>query len=64
MITGCPTCCAPLAVSAEVTVERVLRLVGRSPGRHTPMAQSNLGVMYKNGTGVPQDHRCYRISCR
>ena len=65
-IAACPTCRAPLAVSDESTVERLLRLVGRSPGRHTPVAQSNLGAMYQNGTGVPQDHteaaRLYQLA--
>ena len=65
-IAGCPTCRAPLTVSDVVKVERLLRLVGRSPGRHTPVAQLNLGMMYKDGTGVPQDHteavRLYRLA--
>ena len=46
-VANCPTCRAPFAVAAEVEVARLLRLVGRSPGRHTPVAQCNLGVMYK-----------------
>ena len=28
----------------------------RSPGRHTPVAQLNLGATYENGRGVKQDH--------
>ena len=54
-IAACPTCRAPGDVSDEVNIERLVRLVGRSSGRHTPVAQVNLGMMYKNGTGVPQD---------
>ena len=53
---NCPTCRAPFAVAAEVKVARLLRLVGRSPGRHTPVARYNLGMMYAKGTGVPQDY--------
>jgi len=64
-IADCLTCRAPFVVAARVKVERLLRLVGRSPGRHTPMAQVNLGWMYANGTGVPQDYteavRLYRL---
>ena len=55
-VENCPTCRAPFAVSAEVRVERLLGLVARSPGRHTPVAQFNLGVMYANGTGVSQSY--------
>ena len=29
----------------------------RSPGRHTPAAQYNLGIMYDNGTGIGQDYK-------
>ena len=66
-IKDCPTCRAPFAVAAEVGVERLLRLLGRSPGRHTPVAQSNLGFMfYQKGTGVLQDYteavRLYRLA--
>ena len=43
-----------------------MRLVGRSPGRHTPVAQCNLASTYKDGDGVPQDHaeavRWYRLA--
>ena len=31
-VENCPTCRAPFAVAAGVAVERLLRLVGRSPG--------------------------------
>ena len=55
-LAGCPTCRAPIAVAAEVKVERLLRLVGRSPGRHTPGAQNCLGYAYANGEGVAQNH--------
>ena len=67
-LANCPTCRAPSVVLGnEVSVERLLRLVARSPGRHTPRAQSELGALYENGTGVvPQDHtealRLYRLA--
>ena len=54
-IDTCPTCRAPIEAPAEVLVKRLLRLVARQPGRHTPVAQANLGVMHANGTGVVQD---------
>ena len=35
-------------------------------GRYTPVAQGNLGLMHKNGSGVPQDHteavRLYQLA--
>jgi TPR repeat protein len=44
----------------------LLEVVKRTPGRHTPYAQSNLGVMYNNGEGVLQDHaeavKWYRLA--
>ena len=65
IVANCPTCRAPPAASAEETVERLLRLLARSPGRHTPVAQYNLGRMYEDGTGV-KDHteavRLYRLA--
>ena len=65
-IANCPTCRAPIDVPAEVSVERLLRLIGRSPGRHTPVAQVMFGAMYEHGTGVPQDHteamRLFRLA--
>jgi len=54
---NCPTCRAPFYVSDEEDFKRCWKLVhDRSPGRHTPVAQNNLGVMYDNGEGVEQDH--------
>ena len=65
-VANCPICRAPFAAPAEVYVERLLRLVARPPGRHTPEAQFNLGWMYEDGTGVPQDFteaaRLYRLA--
>ena len=62
----CPTCRSPFAVPDEVHFQRLLCLVARSPGRHTPPAQFNLGMMYKRGMGVAQDHteavRWYRLA--
>lgn len=52
----CPTCRAPFDVSDEECVARLLQLLKRAPGRHTPWAQHNLGVMYTTGRGAPQDH--------
>ena len=57
-ISNCPTCRAPFVVSDEEDFKRLWKLVnGRSPGRHTPVAQSNLGTMYEKGEGVKQDHK-------
>eukprot|EP00729_Bicosta_minor_P022491 gene22491-biopygen729 len=54
---NCPTCRAPFTVSEEEDYKRCWKLVhDRSPGRHTPAAQCNLGIMYANGKGVEKDH--------
>ena len=56
---GCPTCRAPFDVAAEVRVQRLQKMLKArtlTPGRHTPVAQRNLGRMYKDGKGVT---RCY-----
>eukprot|EP00729_Bicosta_minor_P032524 gene32524-biopygen24271 len=54
---NCPTCRAPLIVSDEEEFKRCWKLVhDRSAGRHTPVAQNDLGAMYNNGNGVEQDH--------
>eukprot|EP00729_Bicosta_minor_P020177 gene20177-biopygen10446 len=54
---NCPTCRAPFSVSDEEKFKRLWKLVhDRSPGRHTTVAQSNLGIMYYTGKGVKQDH--------
>eukprot|EP00729_Bicosta_minor_P032612 gene32612-biopygen19391 len=54
---NCPTCRAPLIVSEKEDFKRSWKLVhDRSPGRHTPVAQNNLGHMYRKGEGVKQDH--------
>ena len=54
----CPTCRAPFKVSDEEEFKRLWKLVhDRSPGRHTPLAQCNLGAMYGRGHGVKQDHK-------
>ena len=55
---NCPTCRAPLIVSDEENFKRLWKLVhDRSPGRHTPGAQFNLGAMYSDGQGVKQDKK-------
>ena len=52
----CPTCRATLRVSKEEIFRQLHALVHtRSPGRHTPFAQFNLGNMYRSGVGVDQD---------
>ena len=65
-LENCPTCRALIRVSADVTVDRLLRLVSRSPGRHTPAAQHDLGSLYAKGNGVPQNYteaaRWYRLA--
>eukprot|EP00729_Bicosta_minor_P019656 gene19656-biopygen1572 len=54
---NCPTCRAPFIVSDEENFTRCWKLVhDRSTGRHTPVAQYNLGSMYYRGKGVEQDH--------
>ena len=53
---NCPTCRAPLVVSREEEFKRFWKLVhDRSPGRHTPLVQNQLGSMYEKGEGVKQD---------
>jgi TPR repeat protein len=53
-------------VPAEEEVARLLRLLERMPGRHTPCAQFNLGVKYENGEDVLQDYveavKWYRLA--
>eukprot|EP00729_Bicosta_minor_P002196 gene2196-biopygen23796 len=57
IIGKCPTCRAPLYLPDMEEFKRLRKLVhDRSPGRHTPIAQSQLGVMYENGIGVKVDH--------
>eukprot|EP00729_Bicosta_minor_P009635 gene9635-biopygen7268 len=54
---NCPICRAPIIVSEAEKFKRCWKLVhDRSPGRHTPAAQCGLGVMYRDGEGVEQDH--------
>eukprot|EP00729_Bicosta_minor_P007498 gene7498-biopygen19921 len=53
---NCPTCRAPFSVSDKEKFERLRKLEhDRSPGRHTPLAQYILGIMYCTGEGVEQD---------
>ena len=52
----CPTCRAPFIVPAQVDFRRLQKMLKeRSPGRHTPYAQSEFGRMYHQGTGVAQN---------
>ena len=45
-LSNCPTCRAPFDVSDEEKFRRLWKLEhDRSPGRHTPVAQYNLGTM-------------------
>ena len=54
----CPACRASIDVSDGEKFRRLHELVHtRSPGRHTPVAQFNLGVMYQIGPGVAQDFK-------
>eukprot|EP00729_Bicosta_minor_P010055 gene10055-biopygen17001 len=54
---NCPTCRAPIMVSDEDGFKRLWKLEhDRSPGRHTPAAQHDLGMRFNNGKGVEQDH--------
>eukprot|EP00729_Bicosta_minor_P032586 gene32586-biopygen10500 len=66
---NCPTCRAPFRVSDDENFKRLWKVVhDRSPGRHTPAAQYNLGTMYYNGNGVEQDYvkaaKWYRRSAK
>ena len=55
---NCPTCRAPIVVSPKEDFRRMWKLVhDRSPGRHTHVAQFNLGVAYTKGLGVKQDQK-------
>jgi TPR repeat protein len=55
-----------LDVPAKEQVRRLRQLLARPHGRHTPVAQSNLGFCYENGTGVVQNPaeavRWYRLA--
>jgi len=66
-LSKCPTCRSAIVVSDKANFKRLQKMLQeRSPGRHTPFAQSNLGFMYQNGTGVAQSHkeavRLYRLA--
>jgi hypothetical protein len=65
-VRNCPTCRAVLVLPAEESVRLLRQLLARPPGRHTPSAQYNLGVSYKNGNGVAKDDaealRLYRLA--
>jgi hypothetical protein len=65
-VASCPTCRAELAAPAKEEVRRLRQLLARPDGRHTPIAQSNLGVSYEHGTGVVQNPaeavRWYRLA--
>jgi len=53
----CPTCRAPLHGTPEDNFKNCVALVHeRSVGRHTPVAQFNLGFMYRKGQGVKQNY--------
>ena len=55
---NCPTCRAPFRISGAEVFKQMWKLVhDRSSGRHTPVAQCNLGCMYENGHGVKQDSK-------
>ena len=55
ILTICAQGLLPYSTSLLPSFGRsVLHLVARAPGRHTPVAQINLGVMYAKGRGVPQ----------
>ena len=54
----CPACRASYRVSDEELFRQLHALVHtRSPGRHAPFAQYNLGRMYDKGTGVAQNSK-------
>ena len=63
-IDNCPTCRAPFGVSEKEKTKRLWKLVhDRSPGRHTPMAQYNLGFRYDKGQGE-EAVAWYRIAAK
>lgn len=54
----CPTCRAPLFVPDKEDVNRLQKLLRvRSPRRHTPVAQCNLGSKFYYGQGVKQSYK-------
>lgn len=56
-IDKCPTCRAPYDVSDVTDFENCRKLVHDRPsGRHTRVAQYNLGLAYAQGLGVRQNH--------
>ena len=55
MPANCPTCRADSQSGPEVRVEQLVRLLARSPGRHTPWAQCALGAILFAGVGVAKD---------
>jgi TPR repeat protein len=65
-VTSCPTCRAALDISQTEQVRQLRLLLARPTGRHTPVAQFNLGACYRGGTGVAQDDaeaaRWYRLA--
>ena len=54
-VENCPMCRAPFAVPDKVHAARLLKLLGRSPGRHTPLAQCELARLFIDGSGVARD---------
>jgi hypothetical protein len=65
-VTSCPTCRAVLDMSDKERFQLLQQLVARPTGRHTPVAQFDLGVCYAKGVGVAQDKaeavRRYRLA--
>jgi hypothetical protein len=65
-VTNCPTCRTALDISVAEQTRQLHRLLARPDGRHTKIAQFNLGVRYGKGAGAVQDEveavRWYRLS--
>lgn len=64
---NCAMCRAPFRATQKEKFRRLRKLIfGRSPGRHTHVAQCNIGAMYAAGHGVNVDHaeaeKWYRLS--
>lgn len=55
-IDTCPMCRSSLRTTSKETFENLWKLIhDRSPGRHTLIAQQNIGACYELGMGVERD---------
>jgi hypothetical protein len=65
-LENCPVCRAPHRVVDAERSERLHRILDRSTGRHTAIAEFFIGTMHEGGIGVPINHqeavRWYRLA--